>query len=108
MTQFDKPLNQWIEEEVKVNAIRPVMRQEGDKIRTEYKSIETTQTQKSIYVESKERKIGCSKGHHDCFMEDRHKYIVGCNQCELHWKISPLHHDIKNGQIVFRDTGKLL
>lgn len=108
MTTFDKPLGQWIEEDVKVNAIRPVITENGEDVKVEYKTVETTQTQKSIYVESKERRIGCPKGRHNCYMEDKHKYIVGCNLCELHWKISPLHHDIKNGQIVFRDTGKLL
>lgn len=104
--KFDKPIGQWIDEEVKVTSMRPVVSDYGGKTRVDFKAVETIENQKSIYIESKERQIGCAKDKHDWFMTDKNTYLVKCHFCELRRRISPLHHDIRDGKIIHLATGQ--
>lgn len=79
-----KKLNEFVEEEVDVSVVKPVV--EGNKIKFE----QTTEKlkQKVYYSHSPQRMVIC--GNHFFEPFDPKKYIFKCKKCDYHYQASTL------------------
>jgi len=83
--QFDKPVNQWIEEDINVDVMTPVVDEKG-KIKIE----KQTQTfkQKTFYAQSTPNRVVCNE--HIYFCQDKGKYLFRCTKCDWNRVAPPI------------------
>ena len=82
--KFDKPLNKWIEEEVEVDTIKPVVNEAKNRI--ELKRVKQKATQRTLYSNKPTRRVVCTKHVYACV--NKGKYIFKCKKCDW-YRIAP-------------------
>ena len=84
MPEFNKPTNQWIEEEVEVKVMTPTF----DPVTKNVTLKEETQkaTQKTFYSDSIPNTVICSDHVYVCL--DKGKYLFKCTKCSWH-RVAP-------------------
>lgn len=79
MSDFNKPLNEWLEEDVEV----PVFEAKFDK-KGNIEGIEkgtATRHIKTMYTRSDPVKMCCADRTHQWFMSDKRRHIASCRKC---------------------------
>lgn len=101
--EFDKPLDEWIEEEIEVPTIEPVLNKSGKVVKLK-KTIRKA-TQKTFYSRGKSRKVLC--GDHEYYSLDKGKYLFRCKHCDWRMIAPPINFkfDEKTGKLTHRETG---
>ncbi len=95
---FNKPIGEWIEEEVQIPVMTPqVNEKEG---RVEFKQRMTTATRKTMYSDNKPRVVMC-RNHH-FLSHDKKKSIFRCRKCNYHKIAYPVTYRFN------QQTGKLI
>lgn len=104
MTKFDKPTNQWIEEEVEVPAFEPVVNQKMKRV--EFRQTMRKATQKTFYAESKPRQLICND--HFFYPENKKKALFACNRCSYKKIAYPVtyRYNPETGKLIHRVTNK--
>lgn len=100
--KFDKPLNQWIEEEVPVrkNKIDP---ETG--VVTSTIQLEKVRTK---YIQAIPRKHRCKDGEHIFKCIDNNRYIFSCTKCPYSRQVYPTTYKFENGKLIHRTTGVII
>jgi beta-N-acetylglucosaminidase len=103
--KFDKPLNEWVEEDVEV----PVLTPEFDEKKKTVKIKRENQIfkQKTFYSNAPQRKVICAQGTHKFACTNKGKYIFKCVKCDFHKIAYPVtfKFDPKTGILSYRKTG---
>lgn len=102
---FDKPLNQWIEDEVDVPTFEPQVNEaEG---RVEFTQTTKKVKRRTMYSDAKPTRIVCSK--HEYYCADKGKYLFKCRNAGCQWhRIAPpisFKFDPETGILTHRHTG---
>lgn len=101
---FDKPLNEWVEEDVEIPVYTPVVNEELGRV-------EITQgtkkvKQKTMYIPDTSRKTICKD--HEYISVDIHKYLFKCIHCD--WcRIAPpvtFKYDPSDKSLRYRKSGQ--
>lgn len=102
--QFDKPTNQWIEEDVNVEVTTPKFDEKTKTVSME-KEIKTFK-QKTYYAESIPTKIVCNEHVYKCL--DKGKYLFKCTKCDWNRVVYPVSFkfDEATGILTRRDSGE--
>lgn len=103
---FDKPVGEWIEEEIEVPTFEAEVDNKGKVVglkKTVKKMVEKTR-----YDEVPFKKFSCASGDHYWTMRDKRKHVAGCTKCTKNLFVQPIKHKIKDGKILDRDTGQVL
>ena len=79
--EFDKPLNQFIEEEVEVDVVRPLIDENNPEHKTFVRRKEKF-TQKTMYLDIKPKQIMCPEGEHD-FVPTLVPNRFACEKCKF-------------------------
>lgn len=103
---FDKPLNEWVEEEVMVREVVPEVDEKNNKVHLTYKDV--PHQQKTMYVQPKTSIAKCEDGQHNWLCIDRHKYLFSCTKCPYRYKAFPITFDFKDGHLIHRVTGQVI
>lgn len=103
-----KKLNEFIEEEVEVNVVEPVISQDGKTSKVSFKTVPKIVQQKTYYSQSEPKTLICSK--HFYIPENLKKYIFRCQNCEWHFQARVIIHKYKpeTGELIVRSTGRVL
>lgn len=104
MDKFDKPTNQWIEEDVDVKVMTPVFNEKTKVV--ELKEEVKTFKQKTFYADSPQTKIVCNDHRYVCL--DKGKYLFKCKKCTWN-RIAPpvsFKFDQETGILTRRRTGE--
>jgi hypothetical protein len=107
MADFDKPLNEWIDEPQRVK--RPAL--EFDPQSKTARMVEKTETVyvRTMYTKAEPRPFSCANGHHQWKIIDRHSYTAKCQLCPLYKRLIPAFEYLdKDGHIRSRETGEIL
>lgn len=104
MTKFPHKTNQWIEEEVEIPTMTPVIN-EGMK-RVEFKQTTQKATRKTFYSDSPTKKVVCAGGEHKFRCVDKGKYIFKCRHCDFHKVAFPVtyRYNQQTGKLTHRIT----
>jgi hypothetical protein len=86
--KFNKPLNQFIEEEVEITTMTPVVDQESSRVT--FKMGKEKALQKTYYASSTPKMIICKD--HSYKPLDPKRYIFKCEKCDWHYKAMPVTH----------------
>lgn len=81
-----KKLNEFVEEEIEVNVLKPVIDEKTKRIKIEQTAEKLKQ--KVYYSHSPQRMVIC--GNHFFEPFDPKKYIFKCKKCDYHYKASTL------------------
>lgn len=98
--KFDKPVNEWIEEEVEIPSFEP--RVNEAKKRVEFVQATKKATRKTYYASSPARKVICAGGQHKFRSLDIHKSLFKCRECDFHKIAYPVTYKFN------QETGKLI
>lgn len=105
--EFNKPLNQWVEDEIEVPSYEPKLNKKEKRI--EFTKTTKKVTRKTMYVNSIPRKFSCADGH-KYFCLDKKKYIFKCinRGCDWHIVARPIDYkyDQKTKDLFNRHTGE--
>jgi len=100
MTQkFDKPTNEWIEEDIEINVMTPKVNPEMGRV--EFKQTKQKAKRKTFYSDSPNKKMICADGEHVFNCLDKGKYIFKCKNCDWHKIAYPVTYRFN------KQTGKL-
>ena len=103
MTKFNKPTNKWIEEEIELPVVAPVVNKRTNKIEIK----ETTQKvkQRTFYADTRPRKVICGNHHFVCI--NKGKYIFKCTKCDFHKIAYPVTYRFnqEDGTLIHRING---
>lgn len=104
MSDFDKPLNQWVEEEIEIPSFEPVVN-EAEK-RVEYNQVMKKATRKTYYSDSRPRQLICND--HFFYPEDKKKALFACNRCRYKKIAYPVtyRYNPETGKLTHRVTKK--
>jgi hypothetical protein len=103
---FDKPLNTWVEEDVKMPVFTPeVNEKEG---RVEFKQEMKNVKQRTFYADSPQKRLICSR--HEYVPLDKPKYLFGCTHCDWHRVAPPVtfKYDPEKKTLSYRENGVLV
>lgn len=105
---FDKPLNEWVEEEVEIPSFEPVVNEQAERV--EFRQTTRKATRKTYYAKSEARKLLCSSGDHFFYPKDKKKSIFVCNKCSFHKIAYPVtyRYNHKTGQLQHKITKQLV
>jgi hypothetical protein len=98
--KFDKPLNEWTEEQVPVRKV---------KYNPDTKQIITTtelETVKTMYIDAPLEKHRCKDGEHVFKCVDNGRYIFSCLNCPYSRKVYPITYSFIDGKLISKITGK--
>lgn len=101
---FDKPTNQWIEEEINLPVMTPVFNPTTKRVEVQEDSIKVKQ--KTFYSDSPASRVVCNNHHYD--MIDPGKYMFKCRKCDWH-RIAPpvtFRYNSETGELLRRKTGQ--
>lgn len=105
----DVTLNEWVEEEVKVKAIVPVIDKKNN---VSYEEKEIVGKQKVMYIDPPTRTAICPRGKHDFFPHTPSRGIFACSRCSYKYKTYPISHefykDESGGHLRHKKTGQLV
>lgn len=106
--RFNKPLNEWIEEEVEVPSFEPIVNEKMKRV--EFKQTTRKATKKTFYAKSEPRKLLCSSGEHFFYPKDRKKSIFACNRCGFHKVAYPVTYKYNqdSGQLQHKVSKKIV
>ena len=101
--EFDKPTDQWIDEEIEIPVMAPQLNEETGK----YEITRTTKkvTQRTFYAHTTPTKVICKDHQYICL--DKGKYLFKCIHCDWH-RIAPpvtFKFDPTTGKLTYRKTG---
>lgn len=107
MSDFPKPLNEWVEEPVEIATIDPVLNNKGEVVGLKHGKRITTQ--KTMYSRlSDARRITCNDLEHDWYIPDKHSHVAHCKGCKKRKFIRAIYEKVSNGKIVDRETQQVL
>jgi hypothetical protein len=99
--KFDKPLNEWVDEEV------PVPRHEFDPKTERVTTTYTLEKVRTKYMKVKKETLRCPRGEHIFKVVDRHRYHFKCVKCGFGRQVYPTFYKFtKEGKLVNRLTGE--
>lgn len=105
--KFDKPLGEWIEEEVEMSSYAPILNRKQEVVGL--KQVKKKVPLKTMYTQmSDAQKIDCGKGNHQWFIPDRNVHIAHCPNCKKKRMIRAVYDRIEDGKIYNQDSGLLL
>lgn len=85
--EFQKPLDQWLDEPQKVKGYDFKFNPENQSVKLEEK--EETVHIKTMYTKSESVPFSCADGKHKWKVIDRHNYTVKCQHCPIYKRILP-------------------
>ena len=102
--EFDKPLNEFIEEEIEIPAFEPVVNEKMKRV--EFRQTTKKATRKTFYAKSTPRKLMCAPGEHFFYPKDKKKSLFACNKCGFHKIAYPVTYKYypETGQLVHKIT----
>jgi hypothetical protein len=104
--KFDKPLDEWVEEEIEIPVIEPVLNKKMEVVGLKHSKRKASQ--RTIYTQSKEERISCSKGQHNWHIPDKHDHVAHCYNCTKKRMIRAVYERVTGGKILDRSTGDLI
>jgi len=104
MPNFDKPLNEWVEEEVEIPSFEPVVNEEHKRV--EFRQTMKKATRKTYYAKSEPRQLICNE--HFFYPEDKKKALFACNKCNYKKIAYPVtyRYNPETGRLTHRITQK--
>jgi hypothetical protein len=103
MTKFDKPIGEWISEEVDVAVIEPVIK-DGKVVGVHHATKKVPQ--RTMYTKASESKVDCGDKQHDWYIPDRHNHVAFCRNCKKRRFIRAVYERVIDGKILNRDTSE--
>lgn len=105
--QFDKPLDEWLEEDEEVDQVVNHFDPATQKVTT---SIEKAKHRFKVkYEKTSVDSIMCKEFEHYWYVMDRHNYLIRCKHCVLSKRIMPgLEYIDQNGHVRDKATDKLI
>lgn len=100
--KFEKPLNQWVEEDV------PVQRNEVDLSTGKVTTVTRMEKQRTMYIDAPKQKYRCRDGEHVFYVRDKHKWIFSCNKCPFSRKVYPTTYRFVDGKLIHKITGRAI
>lgn len=100
---FDKPLNTFIEEEIEIPTITPVLNIKEKRV--EFVKGTTKALQKTFYSDSPKKMVVCNDHEYICV--DKGKYRFQCKNCDWTKIAYPVTYKFneKTGKLTYRKTG---
>jgi hypothetical protein len=105
--KFEKPLNQWIEEDVPVRKNRFIP-DANDPTRGRITTVVEMQKQKTMYIDAPKQHYRCKDGEHVFYVKDKHKWIFSCQKCTYSRKVYPTTYKFVDGKLIHRETGRVV
>jgi len=104
--KFDKPTNEWIEEDVEIPMMTPKVNPE--KGRVEFTQSNKKAKRRTFYSDSPNKKMVCPEGSHVFYCIDKGKYIFKCKNCDWHKIAFPVTYKFnkETGELIHRVTNK--
>lgn len=101
---FDKPLNEWIEEDVDVKVMSPTYNPQTKRV--ELKEDIKRVKQKTYYSDSPASRVVCNNHHYQ--MINPGKYMFKCTNCDWHRIAPPVTFRFipETGELLRRKTGQ--
>jgi len=100
---FDKPLNTWIEEEIEIPSMEPIIDKRGNVAGVKQRT--TKATRKTHYSKlSDPQKMSCFEKDHSWYIPDPHIHIAHCKNCVKKQYLRAVFEKIVDGKIIDRDT----
>ena len=101
--EFNKPTNEWIEEDVEIKVVSPVFDPETKRV--ELKQESKMVKQKTFYSNSTPSRVVCKEHIYVCL--DKGKYHFKCTKCDWNRILFPVTYrfDEKTGIATNRITG---
>ena len=81
--EFDKKVGEWIEEDVEVDVVRPLIDEKNPEHKTFIRQKEKF-TQRTMYIDAPKRKVMCSEADHE-FEPTNTPNLFACTKC--HFKV---------------------
>jgi hypothetical protein len=99
--KFDKPIGEWIEEDVQV------LKHKFDLEKKRVVSVYEMEKQKTMYINAPKEKYRCKNGEHEFVCIDKHKYIFSCTKCQFCRKVYPTKYmyNSKTKKLIDKSTG---
>lgn len=104
--EFDKPLNEWVQEEIEIATIEPVLNEKHEVVGLKHGKRKAYE--KTMYVNAPETSVDCGKGSHMWHIPDKHKHVAFCKKCPKRRLIRAVYERVIEGKIVDRDSGELI
>ncbi len=107
MSEFKKPVGEWIDEYQEVEKLDFIIDEAN-------KTIKPKLTTKKVpiktqYLKTTESSIDCGNMNHNYYMLDRHKHIAKCRNCAKHRFLRAVYETINSeGHIIDRKTKLLI
>lgn len=100
--KFDKPIGEWIEEEIQIPVMTPVVNEK--KGRVEFKQRMTTAITRTMYSDNKPRVVICK--NHFFLSFDKKKCIFRCRRCNYHKIAYPVTYRFnqQTGKLTHKET----
>lgn len=101
---FDKPLNEWIEEDVDVKVMSPIYNPQTKRV--EIKEDVKRVKQKTFYSDSPASRVVCN--NHFYLPFDMGKYMFKCRKCDWHRIAPPVTFQYlpDTGELIRRSSGE--
>lgn len=104
--KFDKPLDEWIEEDIMVRELVPELDEKTSRIKMNYKDV--PYKQKTMYVNPKSQTAKCEDGQHAWICIDKHSYLFTCTKCPYKMQVYPTTYDFSGGHLIHKATGRVI
>ena len=104
-SEFDKPLDTWIEEEVDIPSFEPIVNEKENRV--EFKRTTKKTLQKTFYSEGRSIRAVCAD-HHYLPVGSKGNYIFACTKCDWNRVAPPVSfkYDQETGKLTRRHTGE--
>lgn len=101
---FDKPTNEWIEEDIDLQVMSPVFNPETKRV--ELKEETKRVKQRTYYSDNPASRVVCNSHHYLPF--DMGKYMFKCSKCDWHRIAPPVTFQYlpDTGELVRRKSGQ--
>lgn len=102
--KFNKPLNQWIEEEVEMPVFTPEVNE--DEGRVEFTQTTKKVKQKTFYSDSPPRRVVCANHEYICLSKP--KSLFKCTKCDWNRIALPVtyRYNPETKELIHRETGE--
>lgn len=106
MNEFPHKLDTWVEEEIDIPVIEPVLNEKQEVVGIKHTTRKATQ--KTMYTKAVETKVSCSDGSHDYFIPDRHNHVAHCKSCKKKRLVRAVYEKVIDGHVLDRYTGEII